>query len=245
MATPRLLAELYGLDVLPEFIVLHGQNGTIRLPSNRYHLRLKVAKAPRGALSVGGLYMGRHTLKHQKKYHKVPGSWNKFYCIETNKWNHLLSWHHLSSFCFFFYFGEQKNTKNPGSEATIGRVARCLVSEPLRCTFTCVCHSMQWAFVRITRRFASIMKPEPLERYCRRRCHGKEKLGVLWTHQTSACRFEIHELQNIEHTKRAMLHNGHLSYVMLLKKVPKRNRKKKQIPKMVQRNLNDGIQWYP
>lgn len=89
------------------------------------------------------------------------------------------------------------------------------------------------------------MKPEPLERYCRRRCHGKEKLGVLWTHQTSACRFEIHELENIEHTKRAMLHNGHLRYVMLLKKVPKRNRKKKKIPKMVQRNLNDGIQWYP
>lgn len=47
VATPRLLAELYGLDVLPEFIVLHGQNGTIRLPSNRYHLRLKVATSPR------------------------------------------------------------------------------------------------------------------------------------------------------------------------------------------------------
>ena len=226
MATPRLLAELYGLDVLPEFIVLHGQNGTIRLPSNRYHLRLKVAKAPRGALSVGGLYMGRHTLKHQKKYHKVPGSWNKFYCIETNKWNHLLSWHHLSSFCFF-YFGNKKRQKIRVFKQ-MGRVARCLVSEPLRCTFTCVCHSMQWAFVRITRRFASIMKPEPLERYCRRRCHGKEKLGVLCTHQTSACRFEIHELENIEHTKRAMLHNGHLRYDKICHVTQESSKKKPQ-----------------
>ena len=50
----------------------------------------------------------------------------------------------------------------------------------------CVCHSMQWAFVRITRRLASITKPEPLERCCRRRCQGKEKFGVLWTHHTWA-----------------------------------------------------------